>query len=473
MNQSGSGTENPERLFDLYFDRVYDLCLRLLNKPETAADTAEEAFRRALTPGVQPELPGLSFEARLFSAALDALEARAKPGFALASARDPVFHRIDQQKLSNANVTLALETAGVIWENLSRFDPADYVLLDLHLRQGINEDELATILKTKPAALRQRLVKLLKKTDEELSSLLIAKRGSRNCDAMRRAMLALPVAARRDQIRKVADKHVRSCQLCTGTKSTLPPPLQVFGAIATIATPVERREQALGGFAVLPASGAAAFDTALPPPTEETPVVTPPFLAPPPPVNAPPSLPMSAQPPVPPPQRVPPLPPPTISASSTAGGGFGPPIKIGEGVFGRWRRSLSNLRLSSLAVPVTAIILFGIAGGLIWGSGVCGFGPGGGSDPTPTPTATNTPVPTATKTPKPTATATEEPEPTATEEALPTEEPTIEPTAGATLTPTVGPTAAPTPTVEPTIEATPTVEPTAEGTPGEPTPLGG
>ncbi len=108
-----------------------------------------------------------------------------------------------------------------------------------------------------------------------------------------------------------------------------------------------------------------------------------------------------------------------------------------------------------------------------------------GSNPTPTPTATNTPTPTATNTPTvtptntPTPTPTDTPTPTATTTNTPTPTPpnTPTPTPTATNTPTPTPTATPTntPTPTPTATATNTPTPTATNTPtptGTPTGIG-
>jgi len=414
-----SGSVNgASKLFDLHFDRVYDFCLRTLGMPEAASESAEEAFRKAMAPPA-PALAAASFDVRLFSAALDTMEPRLNLRHPGSIGSNPLFHQVDVERLGDATrAPSAQETAAVIWETASRLDPADSVLLDLHYRQNFSEADLATILSTSESAIRSRLSKLVKKIEPELSALILGRRGSRNCDGMRRAMLGLPIAATRGQVKKVVDKHTRSCPLCTATRMGMASPLAVLAAFSLVAPSAGESEAAKERLL----SAAASL-----------PSIT---------------LPVAA------PKRAPVVPPPPspVAMGGAVGGGGPPGILVGSASL--WRRFFGDLSLSGKALPVMgAVFVFLVAIGIAFGTGVFGGG-GGGPSPARTPTATRT----ATASPTPKATATPGETSTPTEEAsTPTEEATS--TAAATVThPTATPSQAASTTPKPTRTPTATAE---------------
>jgi DNA-directed RNA polymerase specialized sigma24 family protein len=426
---ANGNVDTAAKLFDLHFNRIYDFCLRLLGTPEAAAEAAEEAFRNALAAPATVALAAASFDVRLFSAAIDALEPRLKLRHPSSIGSNPLFHQLDVERLGDpTRAPSAQETAGLIWETASRLDPADYVLLDLYFRQSFAEPDLAAILHTTPGSVKSRLTKLIKKIEPELAALIVGRRGSRNCDGMRRAMLGLPIAATRSQVKKAVDKHARSCPICTATRVGLTSPLLVFGAFSLVvasSTEMEgARERLMAAAALLPAIGLPVAVAA---------------------------------------QR-PPVAPPVATGGAMGGGaiGGGGPPAILAGFAGLWR-SLGNINFSgSRALPILGgMLVLAIAIGIAIGSGVFG-GSGGGDKATPTPTATRT----VTSTPSPKATLTPTAEATATEEAATETPESVTPTAAAATATPQNTTATPTP--EPptsTPEATHTPQPTETPTP--------
>jgi len=421
--------ESAAALYDRYFDRVYDFCLRLLFTTEAAAAAAAETLRRSLTRPSEPAALD-SFRTHLFSDAVAVAVRRSlereRP---LDEAQGETFQRVDPERLNDPiRAPLAQEEAGLVWEGVLRLDPRDYALLDLHRRQGLETAELAAALQISRQAAQRGLDKLTRDTESGISSLIMARRGSRNCEGLRRALLGLPIAATGEQLLRVTERHVRSCPVCTATWRALVPPFEVFGALAAVPPSLGLRESARERVlaAWRTASTAAAMDA--------TPGIAPP--------------------------------PPVVTGAAAAGAGGGgrrrPPIDtgaLGEG----WQRLTSG---RNLILPLgAALVVLATAGGIAWGTGVFG-GSGGGtaiSSPTPkaTPRATDTLVPTLTPSPAASATASPTVEPSST----PEEEPTTMPTAlPETATPTTTP-ATPTPspvataTSPPSATETPTPEP--------------
>jgi len=428
--------ESAAALYDRYFDRAYDFCLRLLFDAGAAAEAASETLRRSLTTLGEPPAPE-GFRTHLFSHAVAiavrrSLE-RERP---LEEAQREAFQRVDPERLSDPiRAPLAQEEAGLTWEGVLRLDPRDYALLDLHRRQGLDTAELAAALQIRRQAAQRGLDKLTRDTEGGISSLIMARRGSRNCEGLRRALLGLPIAATGEQLRRVTERHVRSCPVCAAAQRALVPPFEVFGVLAAVPPPLGLRENARER--VL-----AAWRTAsTAPPTEEAPGIAPPA--------------------------------PVVTGAAAAGAGGGgrrrPPIDTGALSEG-WQRLTSG---RNLILPIgAALVVLATAGGIAWGTGMFG-GSGGGTavgSPTPTATAhaTSTLVPDTTPTPSPAASATAPPtveaspipeeEATATATALPeTATPTT--TAAETPTRTPRPTRTPVVTTTPSPSTTETPEP--------------
>ena len=433
--------ESAAALYDRYFDRVYDFCLRLLFTAEAAAAAAAETLRRSLTTLGEPAAPK-SFRTQVFSHAVAVAVVRSlEKERPLEKAQTEALQRVDPDRLSDPiRAPLAQEEAGLVWEGVLRLDPRDYALLDLHRRQGLEAAELAAVLQIKQQDARRGLDKLARDTEGRISSLIMARRGSRNCEGLRRALLGLPIAATGEQLRRVTERHVRSCPVCTATWRALIPPFEVFGALAAVPPSLGLRESARER--VLAAWGTAS--TA--PPTDEAPGIAPP--------------------------------PPVVTGAAAAGAGGGgrrrPPIDTGALSEG-WQRLTSG---RNLILPLgAALVVLATAGGIAWGTGMFS-GSGGGtavSSPTPkaTPRATDTLVPTLTPSPTASATAsptvepssTPEEEATATATALPE---TATPTTTAAVTPTRTPrptrtpvtTTTPSPSTTETPEPSPTPDPT-------------
>jgi len=415
--------ESAAALHDRYFDRIYDFCLRLLFDAEAAAAAAAETLRRALTTLSEPGALD-SFRTHLFSNAVAVAVTRSLEGERpLEKAQTEDLQRVEPERLSNPlQAPLAQEEAGFVWEGVLRLDPRDYALLDLQRRQGLEVAELAAALQIGQQAAQRGLNKLTRDTESGISSLITARRGSRTCEGLRRALLGLPIAASGEQLQQATERHVRSCPVCTTTRLALVPPFEVLGALAAVPPSWGLREKARE-------RALAAWGTgATPPPTDTTPKIA--------------------------------SPSPVFGGAAVGAGGGGrrrPPI--GTGALGdRWRRLISG---HNLILPLGAALLVLLAAwGIAWGTGMFG-GSGGGTaltTPTPTATATATAVPSATAAPSPTATDT----------AAPTVEPSSTPEEEATPTATTPPeTATPAETSTPEVTPLPIDTATPEPLPSE------
>jgi DNA-directed RNA polymerase specialized sigma24 family protein len=413
--------ESAAALHDQYFDRIYDFCIRLLLDAEAAASAAEETLRRSLTSLSslpQPE----AFRAHLFSTALDvALKGGSTIERAVEEAQKETFQQIDLERLSDPDhATVAQDEASLVWESVSKLDPRDYALLDLHLRQDLLVPEIAQALGIGKGSVQSGLDRLKKDGEGDALALIMARRASRDCGDLRRVLLALPIAATRGQLRQATEHHTRFCSVCAAARRELVAPLEIFGALAAVPPPAGLRESVRQR--VMAAWMAV------------------PHVAP---VEAPPET-------VPPP----PPPPPAVTEAAASGEGRG----------GRWHGLTAG---RNLVLPLGAVfIVLGAAGGIAWGTGMFGGSGGGSAKATPsatpglTPYPTNTAMATVTPTEAPISTPSPTEPPSPTPEETATESQTAIPTSA--VTETAGPTSD-TPTPQATLlpGATSTPVPTA------------
>ncbi len=416
-------------LFDRYFDRVYDFCIRLLGNAEAAAGAAEETFRRAMTAlGDASGRGGFT----PFSIALDvALERRLQVERPTEEAQSEAFHQVNPQRLSDPEkMPLAQEVAGLVWEGASRLEPQDYALLDLHLRQGLEDTEIAAALNIRRA--QRRLNRLKRETEKGLSSLIMARWGSRNCEGLWRVLLGLPIAASKDQLQRATERHLRSCPVCGAAQRGMIPPLEILGALAAVPPPLGLRESVRGRAIEAWRAGAAAMVT--PTPVPESPL------------------------------------PPLGAAPGEAGGdGRGPLANALAALGDGWQRLASAIgSRRNLILPLgAALVVLSAAGGIAWGTGV--FDGNGAAITSPTATGTPTvastvaaatvapavtPTPTASATAPPTVAAPPTPVPPSPTPLPPTETPLPPTDTPAPPTDTPSPEATPSPTA--TVELTPT-----------------
>jgi DNA-directed RNA polymerase specialized sigma24 family protein len=428
--------ESVTALHDLYFDQAYDFCLRLLLDADAAANTAAAAFQRSAISLSSPPQPE-AFRANLFSEALK-LVLESVPGIQRPAegAEQELLRQISPERLRDpSHVAIAQEEASLVWESVSRLDPRDYALLDLHLRQRLQVPEIARVFGIGQRSAQSGLDKLTRETERDTLALIMARRVSGSCPDLRHVLLSLPIAATREQLRRATERHAKSCTVCTAALGGVISPLEVFTALAAVSPPAGLRAESQRRI--------IAMGTAIP---QTIPVEA---------VSG----------------AVPPPPPATETSGSGEGrGGRRGPLVALDTLGDRWQKFTSG---HSLLLPLgAAVIVLGAAGGIAWGTGMFGGSGGGGVAATPsatpgvTPSPTTTFAATATPTEEPSATPTPTESPSPTPEETATETPTAIPTAAVTETPTPTPalgTYTPTPGATPSPSATskPTPTPTA------------
>jgi RNA polymerase sigma factor (sigma-70 family) len=163
-------------LVERHFQGIYDLVLRLVRDPETAADVVHDALASAWATLQKHRVEDVRIALYATASLVAAARARRKRDPASESrSSDPNFLALDTRRLADpAAVVGDAELVRLVWEAAAALGPRDYALLDLQLRKGLGPRELAREFGVKPAAIDARLARL----KEEFTQTVTAKRAN-------------------------------------------------------------------------------------------------------------------------------------------------------------------------------------------------------------------------------------------------------------------------------------------------------
>jgi RNA polymerase sigma factor (sigma-70 family) len=159
------------------------------------------------------------------------------------------------------------EAAELVWAAAEGLDEGDRVLLELHLRQGLDGSELAAAAGVKPGQISMVTGRMRERLERALGALLVARHGRRDCDELDGILRdwdgRLTVL-----MRKRVARHVDRCAVCDDRRSGLVAPLGslAVGAPAVLATTdlkaavVAGAERIWGGTAAPDVTEAARWD---------------------------------------------------------------------------------------------------------------------------------------------------------------------------------------------------------------------
>lgn len=235
-------------LYERHAPALHDFLARLTRSDADAADLMQEAFLAAMD-----RLPALRDPARFrswlftiaYRRAIDHLGAarRTVPVAAAPDGRpeaaNPLLAELDPDRWHDPETaTGAAEVAALVWEAAAGLDPANYALLDLHLRQGLSTAETAEVLDVSPNTASQRLRRLRASVEGAILTSVLARRHRRDCARLDAILHGahLPLTPR---LRREVDQHVADCDGCRMRRRAAVAPLQVLAALAAVEVPPE------------------------------------------------------------------------------------------------------------------------------------------------------------------------------------------------------------------------------------------
>lgn len=232
-------------LYERYFPGVYDFLTRLLRDRQEAADVTQDTFIKAFERLAHLQKPE-SFKSWLFTIAhrngLNRIErskrAVAVGDFYVTDREAGELGVIDPDRAGDPERSAeARAAATIIWEAAAGLDPRTYSVMDLHVRQGLESAEIAEVLGVSKGNAYTMVSRMKKQFSEALSTYLLVRKGAQDCPEL--ATIVAPEAGGglTPELRKAADRHAKTCDVCNDNREALFVPLKIFAALAAAPVP--------------------------------------------------------------------------------------------------------------------------------------------------------------------------------------------------------------------------------------------
>jgi RNA polymerase sigma factor (sigma-70 family) len=225
-------------IFDRWFDRVFDVAVRIVRNRDAAADVAQDTFLHGWR-------------------SLDRIEQPASfGGWLLRTSRNRALNRADRERRSVAlgdDVTAVevdrhapsadiasdelerRETYDLLWAASDALGDRDASVLDLHLRHGLGAAEIAEALDVTANNAHQLLFRLKERLAGALRAWVVWHGGKPACTPLVGALSAAGVTAFGAAAVTVISRHAGGCTACTARQAEMLSPERLFAAAPVIA----------------------------------------------------------------------------------------------------------------------------------------------------------------------------------------------------------------------------------------------
>jgi RNA polymerase sigma factor (sigma-70 family) len=237
-------------LYERHFPGLYDFALRIVRDADLAADVVQSTFVKAWD-AAQKQKGVENVKAWLYTIAhnlaIDELrlrkrfveprgdEARDEEGFPFAIP-DPSRYSDPETALQDR------ELAALVWDSAAALNPQEYALLDLHLRRGLDADELAHHLGLAKGAVYTRLSRLRDSLEEAVTTTLLLRRGRRECERLDVLLAELRATEVTQPVRRAIKEHLNECERCRDSKRRFVSPVEIFAGISLVPVSLELME---------------------------------------------------------------------------------------------------------------------------------------------------------------------------------------------------------------------------------------
>jgi RNA polymerase sigma factor (sigma-70 family) len=243
------------QIYDRYADRIHDFCHSVLRDRAEAADAMQDTFIIAARRVGQLREPA-KLRSWLFAIARNESLRRAKKQ-ARAIPTDE-FRDLAAADITDADVNRT-DLQELVWSAAAGLSERDRALLDLHLRQGLDGQELADAIGVAPSHAYVMMNRLRSQMERALGALLIARLGKDECAELA-ALLRDWDGTFSVLIRKRVARHVDDCDVCSERRRALVSPLALLAAVPLIPAALHSRARVLDRVEMI-ASRTPAADT--------------------------------------------------------------------------------------------------------------------------------------------------------------------------------------------------------------------
>lgn len=224
-------------IYDKYADRIFSFLCTVVRNREDAADILQDTF---LTAGAR--LHQLRDPEKLRPWLYAIARHLAMKSLSRSGKQDPLDENFEIADTSAgpADVASQGELAVLIREAAEGLGDQDRIVLDLHLRQGLEGRELGEALGVGAGHAYVMLSRMRDQVERSLGALLVARQGSKDCRKLE--AILKPWDGRFTAIwRKRVARHVDGCDICGELQKRVLSPASMLGAIPLVAAPAYAR----------------------------------------------------------------------------------------------------------------------------------------------------------------------------------------------------------------------------------------
>jgi RNA polymerase sigma-70 factor, ECF subfamily len=253
-------------LYRRHFQGLYDFALRIVRDDDLAADVVQSTFVKAWD-AARKQKEVANVKAWLYTIAhnlaIDELRLRKRLAEPSSGGRGEEaafpFAVVDPSRFSDPEAVVQdRELVELVWDSASALNPQEYALLDLHLRRGLDADEISRHLSLAKSAVYTRLSRLRDSLEEAVTSTLMMRRGRRECIDLDWLLEELRATEATQPVRRAIKQHLAACERCQESKRRLVSPAEIFAGISLVPVTLELQSEIWQGVTAHLGLGAAA-----------------------------------------------------------------------------------------------------------------------------------------------------------------------------------------------------------------------
>lgn len=230
-------------VYERYSDRLFDFAVGMLRNREDAADAVADSFvtmAERLTQLRDPSRLRPWLYAVVRRECLRRLKARTK----VAYGDDDQLAALPDDGALPEEQAEAAAMRELVWAAAEGLNERDQALLDLHLRHGLEGQELADAMGISAGNAYTSLNRLKTQLERALGALLVARQGSADCAALG-VVLDGWDGTFSVLMRKRVARHVDQCVVCDQRRAALAP-LSLVAGVPLLLAPSSLRDRVLG-----------------------------------------------------------------------------------------------------------------------------------------------------------------------------------------------------------------------------------
>lgn len=227
-------------IYDRYGTRIYNFLCSVMRNRDDAADVLQDTF---ITAGSR--LHQLRDPSKLRPWLYAIARHHATRALSRAGRSDPLedMEVTDTAPLPE-QVAAQSELSGLIAAAAQGLGTQERIVLDLHLRQGLEGQELGDAIGVSPSHAYVLLTRMRDQVERSLGALLVARQGRKECSELANLLQGWDGNYSALWRKRIA-RHVDRCDECTGLRKRVLSPISLMAAVPLMPGPAEAREMIL------------------------------------------------------------------------------------------------------------------------------------------------------------------------------------------------------------------------------------